>query len=181
MLNSAMHTSEEQAKLEIQAIIDQLNSEVQDIIDSGEKERLDYLLPGLAKVNSMMLDSDQFIMDVDPDSEGVLVERLVKIRRYANKAELEYYGIDFVLSAGFFVVVPMYLLPAKKVRKAMRNRWRGVLYPEKFGLPSNELVDYATIKPLSATTYTAVAKFKGSYANNLITTARHYDNVVAGE
>lgn len=160
--------------------IKELNALAEEIAQKSRIEKKDdfgYLVPGISKLTTMMLDCEQYNVDIDPEGEAVLVDRVVKVNRYADRISLEMHGVDHVVCTALFVAVPMYLLPASKVDKATKNRFRNVIHPEEFGLPGTDVVDYGTIKQLSATAYTAMAKFPGSYANELITTARNYDHV----
>ena len=157
--------------------IQELNRLAKEIAESKEKVKDGYLVSGISKLTSMMLDCEQYETEIDPDGEAVLVDRVVKIRRYSNKEELVRHGVDSVMVAGLYVRVPLYLLPANKVKKACRNRFRTVLNPEEFGLPGHDIADYGTFREYSATAYSVVAKFHGSYANDLIRTAREYEHI----
>lgn len=157
--------------------IQKLNQLAGEIIKSGSKDKLGYLIPGMAKLTSMMVDCDQYMVDIDPDGEAVLVDRVVKINRYVQNLFLDMHGVDHVLMGGLFITVPVYLLPAHKVDAAINNRYKSILEPEKFGLPGNDLVNYCTYKPISPTAYMAVAKFDGNYANEVILTAKNYDYI----
>lgn len=160
--------------------IKELNALASEIAQKSKQEKKDefgYLIPGISKLTTMMLDCEQYICDIDPDGEAVLVDRVVKVKRYADRISLQLHGVDHVVVTALFMAVPMYLLPANKVDQARKNRYKAVMDPEKFGLPSSDLVNYGTIQQLSSTAYTALARFEGSYANELITTARNYENV----
>lgn len=154
-----------------------LNDLAIETYENGKDDKLSFLIPGVAKLDSMLLDCEQFD-DIDSDGEAVLVERVVRVKRFVSRDELNWKGLDYVSAAGLYIVVPMYLLPAKKVRKAMIKRRGGWIQdPVAHGLPSSDEVDYATLKPLSGTCYTAIAKIGDGYINGIISTARNYDNV----
>lgn len=154
-----------------------LNDLAIETYENGKDDKLSFLIPGVAKLDSMLLDCEQFD-DIDSDGEAVLVERVVRVKRFVSRDELNWKGLDYVSAAGLYIVVPMYLLPAKKVRRAMNKRRGGwIQNPVAHGLPSLDEVDYATLKPLSGTCYTALAKMGDGYINGIISTARNYDNV----
>ena len=157
--------------------IKELNAIATEIAKSETKDEYGYLVTGISKLTSMMLDCEQYLIDIDPDGDAILVDRVVKVNRYINNNYLRLHGIDNVVVAGLYIAVPMYLLPANKVKKATRNRWKSIMNPEEFGLPSTELADYGTFKPMSASAYTVMAKFPGNYANEIINMARHYDHI----
>jgi hypothetical protein len=157
--------------------IKELNEIANEISNSKEKDKLGYVVTGISKLTSMMLDCEQFDTNMEPDEEAYLTEKVVKVNRYVNNKMLDYHGVDRVVVGGMFMTVPVYFLPAKKLEKAIKNKFRSVLDPEKFGLPGTDVVDYATYKYVSPTVYMALAKFEGNYANELITTARNYDYV----
>lgn len=157
--------------------IQQLNAIAEEIIASKMKDEYGYLVTGISKLTSMMLDCEQYDVNIDPDGEAMLVDRVVKVNRYIQNVYLDLQGIDRALVGGLFIAVPVYLLPAHKVEKAMKNRYKSIINPEEFGLPGNDVVNYCTLKPISTTAYMALAKFEGSYANEIITTAKNYDYV----
>lgn len=157
--------------------IQQLNAMAEEIIASKTKDEYGYLVTGISKLTSMMLDCEQYDVNIDPDGEAVLVDRVVKVNRYIQNSYLDLHGIDRAVVGGLFMAVPVYLLPANKVKQATKNRYKSIINPEEFGLPSNDLVNYCTFKPISTTAYMALAKFEGSYVNEIITTARNYDYV----
>ena len=157
--------------------IQQLNAIAEEIIASKTKDEYGYLVTGISKLTSMMLDCEQYDVNIDPDGEAMLVDRVVKVNRYIQNVYLDLHGIDRALVGGLFIAVPVYLLPAHKVEKAMKNRYKSIINPEEFGLPGNDVVNYCTLKPISTTAYMALAKFEGSYANEIITTAKNYDYV----
>ena len=157
--------------------IQQLNAIAEEIIASKTKDEYGYLVTGISKLTSMILDCEQYDVNIDPDGEAMLVDRVVKVNRYIQNVYLDLHGIDRALVGGLFIAVPVYLLPAHKVEKAMKKRYKSIINPEEFGLPGNDVVNYCTFKPISTTAYMALAKFEGSYANEIITTAKNYDYV----
>lgn len=157
--------------------IKQLNAIAEELIASKSKDEYGYLVTGISKLTSMMLDCEQYDVNIDPDGEAVLVDRVVRVNRYIQNSYLDLHGIDRAVAGGLFIVVPIYLLPAHKVQKAMKNRYKSIINPEDFGLPGNDIVNYCTFKSVSTTAYMALAKFEGNYANEIITTARNYDYV----
>ena len=166
------------SKLDVQVKIEELNKLAVETYEKGEDDNLSYLITAIAKIDSMLLDCDQF-SEIDPNGDAVLVERTIRIRRFVNKADLDMSGIDYVHAAGLYIVAPVYLLPASKIRKAQNKKRGGCIFdPVAYGLPSNDEVDYATLKPLSATSYTAIAKIDdGGLMGSLVSTASHYENV----
>ena len=157
--------------------IQQLNAIAEELIATNTKDEYGYLVTGISKLTSMMLDCEQYNTEIDPDGEAILTERVVKVNRYIKNVFLDLHGVDRTVVGGLFIAVPVYLLPANKVNKAIKNRYKSVINPEEYGLPSEEVCNYCTFKPISATAYMAVAKFEGNNANELITTARNYDYV----
>lgn len=157
--------------------IKELNSMAEEIARSGIKDELGYLVTGLSKLTSMMLDCDQFDLEYDPDGEPILVDRVIKVNRYIKSVYLNLHGIDHVVIGGMFLTAPIYLLPAKKVNAACKNRYKSVMEPEKYGLPSNEECHYGTIKPLTNNLYMAIAKFPNNYINEIVNSVRNYDYV----
>lgn len=157
--------------------IKQLNAIAEDIASGQVKDDYGYLVTGISKLTQMMLDCEQYNTEIDPDGEAVLVDRVVKVNRYIQNTWLDYHGVNRALVGGLFIAVLVYLLPSHKVEKAIKNRFKSIVEPEEFGLPSEKLVDYCTFKPISTSAYMAVAKFEGNYANEIITTSRNYDYV----
>lgn len=175
-MSEAMVVTEDLRQL-FEPRIKKLNSIAEEIASGNVKDEYGYLVTGISKLTQMMLDCEQYNVDIDPDGEAVLTDRVVKVNRYIQNSFLDLHGVDRALVGGLFIAVPVYLLPSKKVNQAMKNRFNSVIDPENFGLPSTKLVDYCTFKPISTTAYMAVAKFENNYANEIITTARHYDYV----
>lgn len=164
-------------KLKLEERVTVLNNLAVETYEEGKDDKLSFLIPALAKLDSMILDCNQFD-EIDSDGNAVLVERVIRIKRFVRKEYLDKKGIDYVSAAGLYIVVPVYLLPAKKIRRAMNKKRGGwIPNPEEYGLPSTEEVDYATLKPLSGTCYTALAKMSDDYINSLVSTAKNYDNV----
>lgn len=168
---------EESMRSKYEPRIKELNSMAEEIARSGKKDEFGYLVVGLSKLTSMMLDCDQYDFDIDPNGEAVLVDRVIRINRYVNNSYLNFHGIDHVVIGGLFLTAPIYLLPGEKVKAASKNRYHSVMNPEEFGLPSEKVCHYGTIKPLTNNVYMAIAKFENNYVNEIVNSVRHYDYV----
>lgn len=168
---------EESMRSKYEPRIKELNSMAEEIAKSGVKDEFGYLVTGLSKLTAMMLDCDQYDLDIDPDGEAVLVDRVIKVNRYIKSVYLNLHGIDHVVIGGLFLTAPIYLLPAKKVNAACKNRHHSVMDPEEHGLPSFEKCHYGTIKPLTSDVYMAIAKFSNNYINEIVNSVRNYDYV----
>ena len=177
-LDSALTTEfKESMKNSYEPKIKELNSLAEEIAKSGKKDEFGYLVVGVSKLTSMMLDCEQYDLDIDPDGEAVLVDRVIRINRYVNNTYLNFHGIDHVVIGGLFLTAPIYLLPAKKIKAASKNRYHAVMHPEDFGLPSEKFCHYGTIKQLNNNVYMAIAKFENNYVNEIVNSVRHYDYV----
>lgn len=168
-------TESVRSKYEMQ--VKELNERAVAIANSGLKDEFGYLVTGLSKLTSMMLDCEQYDLDIDPDGEAVLVDRVIKVNRYIKSIYLNLHGIDHVVIGGMFCVAPIYLLPANKVKAASKNRHHCVTNPTEFGLPSESECHYGTIKPLTNNVYIAIAKFNNNYINEIVSSVRNYDYV----
>lgn len=155
--------------------IRELNAMATEIALSGIKDEYSYVIIGLSKLTSLLLDCEQY--DLSIGSQPTLVDRVIKVNKYTQNSYLDYHGIDRVVVGGLFLVAPIYLLPSSRVHQASKNRFHVVQNPEEFGLPSNKECNYGTIKPLTSGCYMALAKFEGNYINEIVTTARNYDYV----
>lgn len=161
-----------------EAQVKELNEKAVEIANSGLKDEFGYLVTGLSKLTSMMLDCEQYDVDIDPDGEPVLVDRVIKVNRYIKSLYLNLHGIDHVVIGGMFCVAPVYLLPANKVKAASPNRrYLSILNPTEHGLPSERDCNYGTIKQLTNNAYIAIAKFDNNYINEIVNSVRNYDYV----
>lgn len=158
--------------------VKELNEKAIEIANSGMKDEFGYLVTGLSKLTSMMLDCEQYELDIDPNGDAILVDRVIKINRYIKSIYLNLHGIDHVVIGGMFCVAPVYLLPAEKVKAASTSRkYLSILDPIEHGLPSSKECDYGTIKPLTSNVYIALAKFNNNYINEIVNSVRSYDYV----
>lgn len=155
-----------------------LRMQAEDFLKSGQKKDDSfYLSSSLSKLISWMVECDQNDTEIDQDGSAILTDRVIKIRRYINSTYLTLHGIDKVLIGGLYVVAPVYILPSKKVNKACKNRWKSVRNPEENGLPSNQVCDYATLKPLTSDCYIALAKFDNNYINQIVNSSKSYEYI----
>ena len=110
--------------------------------------------------------------------ESVLVDRVVRCHRYIpNYIVDNIHGATKVVVTGLFLVVPMYILPADRIKKARKNRQKALFNPEEFGLPGFDKVCYGTLRELSPDSYSAIAKIPDCWINEYITLSRHYEYV----
>lgn len=144
---------------------------------NGEYVEQAYLKINFAKLINMILDTDNFYEDSKVLDEAVLIDQVIKVNKIVSKETLTRFGVSHVIFSGLYTTVPMYLLPSNKIEKAQKNRWKAIFSPEKYGLPSCEEVDYATLKPYSSGVYCALAKIENSFSNYVIGTAKNYSNV----
>lgn len=164
-------------KHECETRIKELNAMAEEIAKSGEKGEFDYLVSGLSKLTSMMVDCDQFDLDIDPEGDAVLVDRVIKINRYVEKFYLDFHGIDHVNVGGLFLVAPIYLIPIKRYKAYSRKR-RGVVKKlEDYGLPTEKECQYGSMKAINGKLYMALARFNNNLLNEVVTSIRHYDYV----
>lgn len=178
MIQSVVQTQYvESVKEKYEEQIKELNSQCEEIAKSGHKDEFGYLIAGISKLTSMMLDCEQYDVSIDPDGEPILVDRVIKVNRYVNSTYLNLHGIDHVVLSGMFLVAPIYLLPANKVNAACKNRHHSVMNPTEYGLPNEQECHYGTIKQLNYNTYIALAKFKNNYINEIVNSVRGYDYV----
>lgn len=155
-------------------------SQITSLLNEAEKvatadDEFGYILPNLRELTEMMADCEQY--DLELDGEAVMVDRVFKLNRYVPKGIMHIHNVRSAMLGGMFVIMPCFLLPAEKVNKAKKNRYKSVLNPEEFGLPSNDVANYATIKQLNSSVYVCLAKMPNAFYSDYITTAKHYDYI----
>jgi hypothetical protein len=148
--------------------------------DPDKKKQFEYITCGLSKLIDWIIDNDQMELN-DPcmSSDDIYVtDKVVRYHGYLDSVKAQMHGVDYILCSGIFMVVPLYVLPAKLVEEANEDRKViSINHPTKYGLPSNDLVNYATIKAIDGNKYVALAKIPGSYYNEIIYTAKRYDPI----
>lgn len=92
------------------------------------------------------------------NEEPILVDRIFQIHRPIKYYDLQSTGVYRIpfIHGGMFMILPCWILPSDKISKCRRNRWKAILRPEEYGLPSSKVVNYATASMLPNGNYVAL-------------------------
>lgn len=131
-----------------------------------------YELQSIYKLMNMMLMVDQYDMDTTAVRK---VRRICKVKKFIPNYILDVNEVERVVSGGMFTELNVWFLPEDLVEEAMKNRWKAILDPVKYGLPGFDEVNYATIQPLGKG-YVALSKDNGVF-NDYIQYARNFEYV----
>lgn len=132
----------------------------------------DYISIELDKLQEMLRDCEQYSNVSKRIETPILVDSVIMLKKYIPNYLLDINGIDRTVLNGIYVKAPVYLLPYDSVEKC-KTRY-GVNNPELYGLPSHEQADYNTIQEIFTVGYVVLAKFKGNYLNEVLTTPSSY-------
>ena len=98
-----------------------------------EKDEFGYLVPNLKDLTEMMMECEQYDLDIDPDGDAIFTSRVFKCNRYVPDYILKMHNIRYAKIGGLFVTLPCFILPANKIKAASKNRNKAVMNPEEFG------------------------------------------------
>lgn len=137
----------------------------------NKKDSSFYVVPALVEVLARMIALDNKTTESDEVKE---VTRLLKVNRYISNNELKFREADTVFLEGLYMVVEGYMLPTELVKQAWDLKKNRYPMPEKYGLPSDKEVHYATMKEISEGTCFVV---KRSWLNKYVNRPKHWKYV----
>lgn len=136
-------------------------------------DNLSYVYTNLNRLKELTDECKQYDYNFEDCQE---VEKMVRVNRYMNKTFMNLYNLDYVFLCGLYLKVKVYIFGNHSLDKALKKcKYGAIDHPEEFGLPSNDKVNYGTLKEIAPGTYMALSKSNTEYVQELILRPLHYE------